>query len=462
MKVGMKFLVLCSVAAAGIAVAANVIISPNMGLPVPIVGTAPGPEWANDINASLSIIDSHDHTAGHGVPVPPAGININSDLPFVGNNATQLRSARFSAQGSPLAGASDLGALYVSGVDLYYNDESGNQVRMTQGGSVTGSSGTITGLPSGTASASFAAGTFTFQGSTNTPANMAVGPLIIGANTASPHTVTVAPPGGLAANYALTLPTGLPASTSILTVDASGNMASTTSPSVSGGTLTGTLTSSGGSLAGSFGGNPTFSGDPTFSGTTTFSGSAIFSGTPTIGAVTLSGAPSVFSGMLEIDGSGADTTGLSVKAGTTTGTIRQKILSGSTAQFEIDANFGSSPNVLSIQSDTNTLLTLNRSGTVAVTSGLTVGGTATITGATSINSTGGNVPHTCTNRTNTAGTASAVSVDCSAGEILMGGGCLETGAHILENSYPTTSTRWQCNWDAASTTIVAYGICCRY
>lgn len=247
-----------AVTAISLAYAANTIPSPYMGMPIPVVGTDPGPDWANNINASLSIVDQHDHSAGKGVQVTPAGLNISTDLPFLSNNATQLRSTRYTAQGSPLSGPSDLGVLYVSGVDLYYNDENGNQVRITQSGSVTGSSGTITGLPSGTASASFAASTFTFQSATNTPAIMAVGPLKVGTNTVSPKTVTIAPPGGLAANYNLTLPNGLPGSTSFLTLDTSGNMASVASTGSGNVVLSDNPT-----LSGTIAGNLTFSGSPT-------------------------------------------------------------------------------------------------------------------------------------------------------------------------------------------------------
>lgn len=202
----------------------NVNISPQMNLPVPVVGTDPGPDWATNINACLTAIDSHNHSAGQGVQIPPAGLNINSDLPFGGNNATLMRSVNFSAQGSPLATAADIGCIYVSGVDLYYNDENGNQVRITQSGSVTGSTGTITGLPSGTASASFAAGTFTFQSATNTPATMAVGPLVIGAATTSPNTVTLAPNASQPSSYSLTFPLASPAASQFPVSDASGNL----------------------------------------------------------------------------------------------------------------------------------------------------------------------------------------------------------------------------------------------
>lgn len=203
---------------------ANTVISPNMFMPVPVVGTDPGPDWATNINASLSIIDSHNHTTGQGVPITPQGININTDLPMNGNNLITARSVRFSPQSGTIVGASDLGCLYENGVDLYYIDGAGNQVRITQGGSVTGATGTITGLPSGTASAAFAGSTFTFQSATNTPATLNVGTVVLGQTVASGKNVTIAASGSQASNYNLTLPIALPAAQSAVISDASGNL----------------------------------------------------------------------------------------------------------------------------------------------------------------------------------------------------------------------------------------------
>lgn len=203
---------------------ANTTISPNMNMPVPVVTVDPGPDWATNINSCLSIIDGHNHTPGSGVPITPSAININSDLSFNGNNAISLRSVRFSAQGSPLSGAADLGCLYESGLDLFYNDGAGNQVRITQSGSVAGSSGTITGLPSGTASASFSGTTFTFESATSTPASIDGGPLRIAQAVANGLGVTISASSSQTGNYDLTLPIALPAAQSLLASDSSGNL----------------------------------------------------------------------------------------------------------------------------------------------------------------------------------------------------------------------------------------------
>lgn len=206
---------------------ANFILSTNMNLPVPIVGVAPGPEWADDVNGCLSLIDSHDHSPGYGVPITPAGINISSDLSFGGNNATTFRSVRFQPQSATLSLPTDIGCLYEVSDDLYYNDGAGNQVRITQGGNVSGAAGTITGLPSGTASASFAAGVFTFNASTNTGANMRIASLLLRNNSAGSQVLTLSPPLAMGASYALVLPS-VPGATNLMTLDASGNMAAVT------------------------------------------------------------------------------------------------------------------------------------------------------------------------------------------------------------------------------------------
>jgi hypothetical protein len=202
----------------------NTTISPNMQLIVPSPSVDPGPDWANNLNASLGIIDQHNHSPGSGVQITPAGLNISSDLPFNTNNATGLRSVRFNPQTVPLALASDIGCLYESGVDLWYNDGAGNQIRMTTLGSVNGSAGTITGLPSGTASATYSAGTFTFQSATLTPANFSVGPITIGQNVSGSKTITISPTTGQAANYNLFLPAASPAANQSLVSDGSGNL----------------------------------------------------------------------------------------------------------------------------------------------------------------------------------------------------------------------------------------------
>lgn len=200
----------------------NTILSPNMSLPVPVVGVDPGPQYASDINSALTIIDAHSHAAGSGVLITPAAININSALTLNNNLLTSIQALTLVAQ------STDAGiySIFSKGVDFYLTDGNSNVIRLTQSGSIAGSTGTITGLPSGTASASFAASTFTFQSATNTAASVDGRDHIFRLSTASSNALTLSPPAGLSGgSYQLYLPT-IPASTSFITVDSSGNMGS--------------------------------------------------------------------------------------------------------------------------------------------------------------------------------------------------------------------------------------------
>lgn len=203
---------------------ADTTTTPNMNLIIPTVGVDPGPGWANNINASLTSVDRHNHSVGYGVQINPSGIDVSSDLPFNGNNATTVRTVNFLSQLAVLSGAADIGCIYVVGNELYYNDELGDQVQITNGGSVNAGAGSIAGLPSGSASASFSGGTFSWRSATNTPAVMNMGPIVTGAQIASPKTVEISASSSQSANYVLTLPLALPGATSIMNVDASGNM----------------------------------------------------------------------------------------------------------------------------------------------------------------------------------------------------------------------------------------------
>lgn len=209
-------------------------LTPNMFLVVPIPNQEPGPDWATDLNASLTILDQHSHAPGSGVLITPTAININADLPFNNaNNVTGLRSVRFFPQTIALSDPTDLGCIYEAGVDLYYNDGNGNQIRITQSGSVAGAAGTITGLPSGTASASYqsGSGTFQFQQATSTAANIDVASVIIrypgSYPTPSGNAIVLEAPSSLASSYQIVLPS-LPSQTNVMTLSAAGIISSVT------------------------------------------------------------------------------------------------------------------------------------------------------------------------------------------------------------------------------------------
>jgi hypothetical protein len=200
-------------------------ITPNMSLTVPVVGTTNAPDYGLNINTCFDILDQHDHTPGNGVPVTPDGIDITTDLSMQDHNLLDVRSVRFEIQPTPIAGPSDLAALSVSGVDLYYRDASGNSIRITQGGSVVGTPGSITGLVApATASYSTGLSSFIWQSAVNTSAAMDSGPLTVRNLVAASNGITITPPVSLPTSYTLTLPSANPITTGILRVDPSGNI----------------------------------------------------------------------------------------------------------------------------------------------------------------------------------------------------------------------------------------------
>jgi hypothetical protein len=196
------------------------ITSPNMSLIIPNVSQEFGPAYAQDINSSLGTLDSHNHSPGNGVQITPAGLNINTDLTFLSNNATRLRSARFTLYpniGAFGATASDVACLLAVGVDLYYIDGSGNQIQITKSGFVNSGAGSISGLsgfPNASASYNGGTGTFVWDQGISQAANMDAATLIIrypgSYPTPAGNYIALQAPTTLATGYALTFPNTLP------------------------------------------------------------------------------------------------------------------------------------------------------------------------------------------------------------------------------------------------------------
>lgn len=152
----------------------NTTTTSNMNLALPNVGQETGPQWATDVNQALTQVDSHNHSAGQGVPVGAPGISLQSDLTFNSFNATSLRTSRYSAFGAGTLATSgtDLGCVYVSGTDLYYNNTNGVPVQITSGSTIIPpSSGNIVGLtPPAAATYVPSSAMFVFTSSGTTPA----------------------------------------------------------------------------------------------------------------------------------------------------------------------------------------------------------------------------------------------------------------------------------------------------
>jgi len=160
-------------------------LTPNMNIILPTPEVTTGPEWANQIVDAFDTVDAHNHTAGNGVPIPVAGLNINGDLDFNSYNITSLRSTRYDDWPSPLVTLSDKACVYFSGGDLFINNGAGTSVQITSGSGLNlASVGTIGGdygAPGVTASAVYSdtTKTFTWTQAPTQAAKMAMGDLVV-------------------------------------------------------------------------------------------------------------------------------------------------------------------------------------------------------------------------------------------------------------------------------------------
>ncbi len=219
-------------------------ISPNMSLVIPTVGQEPGPQYATDVNASLTIIDTHNHSPGSGVQITPLGLNINTSLSFQQNPATNVSYLQLY----PLTSLSTALCLYSAPGsesptainDLWWNDGNGNKVQITSNGAVYAPAAQIPGE-------SYTLGTFSWrQGAGSTvPANFDIGNIILRPNVAATtYGTTLQVNPSIASSFTLTLPNN-PSSlsgTSFLELDHLGNI--TTGPTVNAGLTTSNLSAS--------------------------------------------------------------------------------------------------------------------------------------------------------------------------------------------------------------------------
>lgn len=199
--------------------------SANMSLVIPGVGTQNGPQYAFDVNASLTLIDQHDHSTGKGVAITPAGLNINVDLSFQANSAADVLNVVFTAQNSASTVPQSLS---VSGggespeqQDLFFTPDTGIPIQLTKNGSINATASSLPGE-------SYASGTFFWTQEQDalptTPANFDIGSITLRPNVAlTTYGVTLQPPAAIASQYSINLP-ALPVSQKIMTLDASGNM----------------------------------------------------------------------------------------------------------------------------------------------------------------------------------------------------------------------------------------------
>ena len=126
----------------------------------PAVGVDTGPTWADNLNTSLDAIDGHDHSTNKGVRITPAGLNVNADLEFNQNSASELKNVIFD---SSVTAATTSYSLYQASGNLYWRNGSGTAVQVTLGAAVNSGSGSISGMGGTDAGASYTDGSKTFN-----------------------------------------------------------------------------------------------------------------------------------------------------------------------------------------------------------------------------------------------------------------------------------------------------------
>lgn len=194
----------------------------NLSLPSPSVTI--GPAWATQLNTALGLVDSHTHVNGQGQQVPSDGININADLSF---NTHGLTSVTRVALTVLTADPSEVRAVYVKGVDLYFEDGNGTPIRMTASGSIAGTNGSIAGLVSpASITYSSVTKTLTMLQDSNKYMIVSCGRVVIHDNTTQLANLAgisiLSPLTTTSGAYSITLPSAVPGSTLPVQMSSSG------------------------------------------------------------------------------------------------------------------------------------------------------------------------------------------------------------------------------------------------
>lgn len=210
-------------------------------LVLPAIGTDTGVVGATKVNTALAAL-----AATLDLMVTPAGIDINADLSFRSGGdyfgAKELQRVGFKS-GAALEEYPTSLAVDGNG-ELYYVDLAGNVVYLSSDGSVPGAVGNITGTGYGVSGKEVnwdnTNADYRMRSGTgaNDYADVLVGDLLL--NDGSDHFARLSA-GVMTADATYTLPTAVPASTSLMQMDSSGAM----SASPTAGVVCGTVTASG-------------------------------------------------------------------------------------------------------------------------------------------------------------------------------------------------------------------------
>ena len=126
----------------------------------PAVGTTTSPTWATNLNTTIDAVDDHDHSTNKGIRITPAAINVNADMEFNQNSASELKNLIFD---SSVTAATTSYSIYQASGNMYWRNGSGTAVQVTSGGAVNAGAGSISGMTGTDAGAAYTDGSKTFN-----------------------------------------------------------------------------------------------------------------------------------------------------------------------------------------------------------------------------------------------------------------------------------------------------------
>lgn len=117
------------------------LITPNMRLTLPkntdkitkIEGTY-GQDWADILNRAFVLVDAHDHSEYDGVQISSDNVKITSDFDINNYGTENLKYVSFLFNENVIE--TNLSLYTKDNVDLYVKDGNGNEIQITQSGSV--------------------------------------------------------------------------------------------------------------------------------------------------------------------------------------------------------------------------------------------------------------------------------------------------------------------------------------
>jgi hypothetical protein len=112
-----------------------------MNMPIP--GTNGDQNGLSDLQESLEIIDAHTHESGSGVPITQNGLNITGDFSLNQKRLTQAKDVSFVNNLSAQTGSN---SAYVVDGDLFFRNNDGIAVQITEGGSIITGSAAVSNL----------------------------------------------------------------------------------------------------------------------------------------------------------------------------------------------------------------------------------------------------------------------------------------------------------------------------